>query len=1387
MVSVKIFDQIKTEIKPNLRKEGKLLHAGGEPIKDWGKCNAEIKLDNVTVNSEIIIADIQDDALLGMDILKGTLGKPADIILSQNKIILNGNEIKCEKYIKNITRQVKAADHYVIQGHTEQIIDVFVERTEHDDNYKSTIIIEPTQSFKENFPLVTASSLAEINGNPTCKVRVMNPFPTDISINQDTIVGTAEIVTEDTQKLLTCESDVDQSNIKSARRLQFIQNKANLQDEHAQNERFNIKQTKETSKSSGKRNSSKTLIESVPEHLKSLYAHSAEGKNLTQQQQIAETLTHYKDVFSKNETDLGLTHLAEHIIDTGTARPIKQPFRRTPMAFAGEEKKAIEKLQQQCVIRPSNSPWASPILLVRKKDGTVRPCVDYRSVNKVTKVDAFPIPKVDQCIDAVAGATIFSTLDLTSGYFQVPVREEDIPKTAFTTKHGLFEFTSTPFGMTNSGATFQRVMELALKGLQWQTCIIYIDDIIVFGSDFDEHIQRLRSVLERFRQANLKLKATKCELLKETVTFLGYKVTATGIKPDPNNVAKILQWAIPTNVTEVRQFLGLCSYYRKHVRNFSSIAKPLFDLTKNDSQLKWTSECQNAFDILKQELTSPKIMTLPRNEGKFILDVDASDFGIGAVLSQMQEGREKVISYASRSLNKAERNYCVTDKELLAIRYFVEYFRHYLMGQEEFIVRSDHRALKWLFSFKSPKGRIARWLEILSGYTFTIEYRQGNHHGNADGLSRCPNPRDCTCPNVDTEEILKCGPCKKCVKRAEEMESNLPKMTSRLVNPAPSQDTTSHHINYKGIATTNSSKSSIMKESERSSKAMINLLMLIISIYMIYSLNTKQINTTKPNEYTAQTDQIGIYLMILILTVWTKVQWAPNINEYMNIGLTIQILKKIIRGMTTIMSRTLMYSWKIRNKVVDMCRTVTTRSDSAILEDYIPWSSGYSLNDLHGMQRSDPDIRQVVEWVETGERPQVNEINAVGPAARHYLQCWDALVLKNGILLRKFEKKDGSGSYLQLVTPRCLQKDVLYQMHNSVLAGHLGRKKTREKLLQRYYWHGVREDIYLWIAQCDNCGANKPPVRNPRAPLGSMPAGAPLDRLATDILGPLPRTPRGNRYILVVTDAFTKWVEIFPIPDQTAETTARTILNEVISRFGSPVTIHSDQGSNYESKIFAELCKMLEIRKTRTSVRNPKCNGQTERFNKTLVRMIRAYLSNEENEWDLNLGCLAAAYRATPNESTAMTPNLLMLGKEVRLPAEIAFGSTTTTGEMVSSYGEYVRKLKDNMQKAHDICRQHLKDSTKRQTDIYDARQSLHQFAKGDIVWFLKSPRNDVCNKLQMPYAGPFLITEKLNNQNYKLQFTKSGDHKIVHYDKLKPYLGTNPPQWIPKLKNSLQ
>ena len=426
------------------------------------------------------------------------------------------------------------------------------------------------------------------------------------------------------------------------------------------------------------------------------------------------------------------------------------------------------------------------------------------------------------------------------------------------------------------------------------------------------------------------------------------------------------------------------------------------------------------------------------------------------------------------------------------------------------------------------------------------------------------------------------------------------------------------------------------------------------------------------------------------------------------------------------------------------------------------WLPEMNTTKLHDLQCKDPDIGPVLVWKQKGPRPSGIVVSQARAGTRHYWILWDSLIIKHGLLFRQFLKKDGSDSYSQFLLPTVLKEKVLYQMHNSQLSGHLGNKKTRERVLQLFYWFGLRVDVNNWVRRCDTCAAIKAPPKKINAPLGMMTVSGPLDRLGTDFVGPLPLTPRGNRHILVVTDYFTKWVEIFATKDQTAVTTAEVILNEVIARFGIPYEIHSDQGRNYESLIFAELCRLLEIRKTRTSPGNPQCNGQTERYNKTLLRMIKAYLKGEDDNWDRHLGCLAAAYRASRHESSNMTPNMLMLGREVRLPAEIMFGSGTNhVGEEITSYGDYVDKLRERMQKAHELTRQHLNKVAERQKKDHDFKINVNHYKPGSLVWY-RSDKNQlhITPKLRCAYEGPFLVLKKVNDLDYIIQFNSKGPSK---------------------------
>ena len=387
------------------------------------------------------------------------------------------------------------------------------------------------------------------------------------------------------------------------------------------------------------------------------------------------------------------------------------------------------------VIQPSNSPWASPVLMVKKKDGSLRFCVDFRQFNAATIKDTHPLPRIDDLLDALHRARWFSTLDLKSGYWQVPIMDRDKEKTAFRTSSGqLYKFNQVPFSLCNAPATFSRLMDRIFSGLHWETCLFYLNDIIIFSSMWEEH---LRQVFERLRDANLKLGAEKCAFTAKEVTYLGHRVMEEGLLPDPAVLTAIREIPPPKTATEARSFLGLARYYWRYVKNFAAIAGPLHALTRKDAVFHWSADYQDAFNRLKTLLTTSPINAFPDFSQSFRLYMDASTAGLGTILAQVREGRERIICCSSRSLNQAEKAYPATKLECFAIVWAVAKFRPYLMAMP-FEVYTDHYALQWLKTMRTGSALLHRWSAALEEYDFTVKHLPGKAQTHVDGLSRLP-------------------------------------------------------------------------------------------------------------------------------------------------------------------------------------------------------------------------------------------------------------------------------------------------------------------------------------------------------------------------------------------------------------------------------------------------------------------------------------------------------------------------------------------------------------------------------------------------------------------------------------------------------------------------
>ncbi len=477
----------------------------------------------------------------------------------------------------------------------------------------------------------------------------------------------------------------------------------------------------------------------VIDPLDAFIARSTERLETKNSAVVKKLIENHVDLFVGPNRPLGQTKLVLHEIPTGNATPIRQPMRRMAPAHREIVDQEVKQMLEDGIIEPSTSGWSSPVVLVRKK-GSVTPrfCIDFREVNNVTIKDAYAIANIQDCLDALKGAQYFCCMDLASGYWQVALHPRDKEKTAFPTRQGLFQFTVMAFGLTNAPGTFQRLMEQVLRGLQWRTALAYLDDLVVFGRTFEETLERLQEVLQRLRQAGLKLKPSKCNFFQTEVRYLGHIIGREGVACDHEKIEAVQQWDTPTTAKQVRSFLRLAGYYRRFIPEFYKLAAPLTELTKKNQRFDWTGECNQAFINLKSCLTSAPVLAYPSEEvtDVFLLDTDASDTAIGCVLSQIQNGEERVIAYGSKKLNPSQRAYCVTYRELLAVVEFVRHFRHHLLGRK-FRVRTDHSSLRWLLNFRdSGEGLIGRWLARLAIYDFTIEHRSGATHSNADALSR---------------------------------------------------------------------------------------------------------------------------------------------------------------------------------------------------------------------------------------------------------------------------------------------------------------------------------------------------------------------------------------------------------------------------------------------------------------------------------------------------------------------------------------------------------------------------------------------------------------------------------------------------------------------------
>ncbi|KAJ8353974.1 hypothetical protein SKAU_G00215410 [Synaphobranchus kaupii] len=610
---------------------------------------------------------------------------------------------------------------------------------------------------------------------------------------------------------------------------------------------------------------------------------------------------------------------------------------------------------------------------------------------------------------------------------------------------------------------------------------------------------------------------------------------------------------------------------------------------------------------------SPVVM-VPKKGGKWRFCVDYRR------LNEVGPGGERVVAYYSRTFDKAERRYCVTRRELLAVVLAIRHFKYYLCGLH-FTVRTEHSALQWLMSFKEPEGQVARWIEELQSYHFSVVHRAGARHTNADALSRRPCAAD---------------GCHYCERR-EARESEL----------------------------------------------------------------------CAEGEACAVGHKAG----------------EP------------------------------------------VCRTLQ-------VVDADEWRL---------QQEQDIDIRPVLQWVEAQQRPLWEEVAAYSPATKALWSKFGALRMKDGVLERAFRTPATGEERWQVVVPKALREIVLESNHGAVGAGHFGVSKTLRRLRQGFYWSQHKRDVEDFCRRCDRCTARKGPPGQSQAELQQFPVGAPMERVGIDVMGPFPLSDRGNRYVLTAMDYFSKWPEAYALPDQEAETIVDALVGGMISRFGAPDVIHSDQGRNFESRVFTTMCERLNIHKTRTTPLHPQSDGLVERFNRTMGQQLAIVTAKHQRDWDRHIPLVLMAYRSAVQDSTSCTPALLMLGRELRTPAEMAFGRAPDT-PAVPPGPEYARRLQDRLETAHAFARKQMENAGVRQKRNFDVRMRGRHFQAGELVW-VHSPqrKRGRCPKLDSHWMGPCRVLERIGEVMYRVQLPPRGRKVALHRDRLAPYRGSACPAGTPE------
>jgi len=881
-------------------------------------------------------------------------------------------------------------------------------------------------------------------------------------------------------------------------------------------------------------------------------------------------LERHHEVFSRNKTDLGRSDLIQHEIHLKTDEPVYVKQFKMPDVHRDYLEEQVKEWLKLGIVQPTRSRYNSPMFLVNKKDGGFRVVQDFRALNSNSHIDKYTMKDVSECIGEIgrSNSTIFSTLDLTSGFWQMLLHPKSRPYTAFTIPGmGQFQWVTSAMGLLGCPSTFQRLVEAVVQGLQ--NVIVYIDDLIVHSNSHEDHLKILDQLFARLKAHNLKVNLKKCVFGSKDVMYLGFHLTESGIKPGTDKLKAVAKTEPPKNVHEIRQFLGLCNFFRTHVRNFAQISSPLTALTRKDSPWK-TGPLPNdalvAFRELQSILCSEPVVDYPRKDRAYALITDAAlgddkkEGGLGAILTQINEkGEFCVIAYASRKLQKHEKNYTPFLLEMQAAIWAMDHFSTYLRGRR-FTLFTDHKPLEKLG--KVHTRTFHRLQEIMNTFDFKIEYKKGSEMP-ADFLSR---------------------------------------------------------------------------------------------------------------------------------NVVTAIQFNElNLEEEQEKDVFLNHLKQFL---------------------------------------------------LHKRLPEDTHLARLIMHLSN-----------------------DAFI-ENNVLWRRVKTPMDPGRVVVLL-PKTLVPKILENAHGALLTGHDGVGKTKQRILQSYWWPKMDKDIENHIITCKRCQFRRTDHAPPPQLLSPLPqCTEPNQRLHCDLFGPLKISGNSKKFILCMTDAFSKYVELVALPDKEALTVTSAIFNRWICRYGTPLEIVTDQGKEFCNKLSQELYSMLQLNHHTTSARHPQCNATAEVCNKTIAKYLNSFVDQSTLDWELYIAPLMFCYNTSYHRSVKNTPYFLTYGMDPRLPAFPAPDLRRTF------YGESdAADLHHRLLTARKIASENNSEATQKTKEYFDSHNNAkqHSFVPKQLVLLEEYNFLGRNTKLCPKWSGPHTILSLKGTHCVELLLLNNRK-TIVNVERIKPY-----------------